>query len=547
MDAPIEYTGTDDIASLVIGTQGILCERRTLKLDVIRTNVSDWSDEDCIAIKLINPDGCYIDIPYAYGHTLGLQMIGSGAGCVSNIVRLARMRNNKIHIDLTNEYYNGKKGWCNENILIGGYLTHVGGFNSTLSRYAIRITSKETDPAKIEENNNNVFYKPCIELGTVALPAESVPILIEHGSFNSIYDVRNEGNGTPFVRTSGTSTENYITTGFGTATVEDNSSAPVTILGPVRSRWHGEYNKLVYDSGAVHKKACYYDNSAEKRVSVAGIGGITSTTYGSLNAYTRYADIYSDYIEARSGYGFGVYVKTDQVHTLIIDSDAEVGYGGRVLVKCFDVDGTVLTSAGANHPYVKGTSQLLFTYNAGYGGVYGTGADHNGAAYVYLHEDVDHVIVYVTSGTANLHLRSLKIYSTLVSATTWNWDSRNDVNCVATMEPVFGTYEIGKRIRNAVPTVGQPKAWISTVAGTMGTLNAGATTGDITSGTATLTVSDATGLAVGNYITIAGVTGVKKITVISGTTVTIDTNADATVNDAAVAYSNATWVSEGNL
>ena len=546
MEAPIEYTGSSDIATLVIGDQATLCERKTLKLNVIRSTVSDWSSEDCIAIKIINPDSCDIQIVYAYGHTIGVQMIGAGAGCVTNQVKLLRIRNCKICVDLTNLYYT-KKGWANDNQFYGGYLTHVGGYNSTLSRYGIRISSLETDPAKITENNNNCFYKPCIELGTVASPAESVPILLEHAAFNSFYDIHNESNGTPMVRVTGSSTENYLTTRYGTATIEDLSSAPVTYLGAVQTRWYEAYNKLVYDSGNLARKACYYSDSTERRVSAAGIGGINVTASGGLNAYTRYAELYRDFIQAASGYGFGIYVKTDVCKDLLIDVDAEVGYGGRVLIKAYDSSGNILTSAGVNHPYVLGTSTLTLTYNSGYGGVYGTGVDHVGPCFVHLHADVDYILVCLTSGTANLRLRSLKIFSKQKGATSWMWGALNALDCVATLLPVFGTYELGQRIKQATPTVGQPKAWICSVAGTMGTLNAGGTTGGITSGTAALTVNAATDLRVGQYITIVGVTGIKKIINIAALVITLDSNADATVTDAAVAFSAGTFVSEGNL
>jgi hypothetical protein len=73
------------------------------------------------------------------------------------------------------------------------------------------------------------------------------------------------------------------------------------------------------------------------------------------------------------------------------------------------------------------------------------------------------------------------------------------------------------------------------------TVNFSTTTGSITSGTASLTVSSAFGLYAGAYITIQGVTGVKLITAISGTTVTIDSNASATVATAAVAFSQPVW------
>lgn len=84
-----------------------------------------------------------------------------------------------------------------------------------------------------------------------------------------------------------------------------------------------------------------------------------------------------------------------------------------------------------------------------------------------------------------------------------------------------------------------------TVAGTQGTL--AGVTGGITSGTKALTVNTTAGLAIGQYITIAGVTGTKQIVDIVALAVTIDSNADATVAAAAVAYANGTTKDFGEI
>jgi hypothetical protein len=110
-----------------------------------------------------------------------------------------------------------------------------------------------------------------------------------------------------------------------------------------------------------------------------------------------------------------------------------------------------------------------------------------------------------------------------------------------TSAPISGTWSVGEQIHYWNTAAGASPGTQCTTAGTMGTLNSGSTTGSITSGTATLTVNSASGLSVGVYISIAGVTGTKIVTAISGTTITIDSNADATVSSAAVAYVNAVF------
>ena len=115
------------------------------------------------------------------------------------------------------------------------------------------------------------------------------------------------------------------------------------------------------------------------------------------------------------------------------------------------------------------------------------------------------------------------------------------------VDPGSGTWELGQASWSSNPQTGTPAFKVCATAGTQGTLNGGATTGSITSGSVTLTVSTATGLGSGGYITIAGVSGKKKIVDIVGTTMTLDSAADATVSGAAVAFSPASFRTPGNL
>ena len=105
-----------------------------------------------------------------------------------------------------------------------------------------------------------------------------------------------------------------------------------------------------------------------------------------------------------------------------------------------------------------------------------------------------------------------------------------------TSVPSTGTWVLGDIINNRSRSQGGIAEWNIIQSGTYGTLNGGSTTGSITSGTTALTVNSATGLYKGAYILIAGVTGVRRVMAVSGTTITIDVAADATVTGAAVSY-----------
>ena len=101
--------------------------------------------------------------------------------------------------------------------------------------------------------------------------------------------------------------------------------------------------------------------------------------------------------------------------------------------------------------------------------------------------------------------------------------------------PASGSWERGTVVYNSAPASAGYVGWVCTTSGTFGTLTGA--TGSITTGTNAMTVNNAALFRLNDYITIAGVSGVKKVIKISGSVVSLDSNADATVSSAAVAYS----------
>lgn len=102
--------------------------------------------------------------------------------------------------------------------------------------------------------------------------------------------------------------------------------------------------------------------------------------------------------------------------------------------------------------------------------------------------------------------------------------------------PTTGTWILGDIINNRQRSQGGIAEWNCIQSGTFGTLNGGATTGSISAGSNSLIVNNATGLYVGCYINITGVTGVKKVIAVNGTSIVLDNNADANVTNATVSY-----------
>jgi hypothetical protein len=110
----------------------------------------------------------------------------------------------------------------------------------------------------------------------------------------------------------------------------------------------------------------------------------------------------------------------------------------------------------------------------------------------------------------------------------------------AAAAPTAGSWARGSVIWNTAATSGGSPGWVCVLDNTFGTL--AGVTGSITTGASLLTVNTVTGLALGQFIDIAGVTGPLRIVEIDTATklVTLSGNADATVAGAAVSFHNHT-------
>lgn len=108
---------------------------------------------------------------------------------------------------------------------------------------------------------------------------------------------------------------------------------------------------------------------------------------------------------------------------------------------------------------------------------------------------------------------------------------------VDTLDPTSGTFELGDQyLTAAVSSTRSTFGKLCITGGTAGTLSG--VTGSVASGSRYVTVSSTSGIPEGGYITIAGVSGVKRVVHIQDSThLYIDTDANATVSGAAVAFS----------
>lgn len=203
-----------------------------------------------------------------------------------------------------------------------------------------------------------------------------------------------------------------------------------------------------------------------------------------------------------------------------------------------DFDRTVLT----NQPILEGCTWRGFNNSP-------NGSGTLAYAYALFSCDINFRITN-TDGTFILFAYPVL---TRIEATTFVQASQRIVGGVyfygidSTAAPTTGSFAKGMRILIDQPAAAAPHEYVVTVSGTLGTLNAGATTGTGTIGTNTLTVNSVTGLSEGVAINIATAGGPYLVRKIVGLVCYLDINLVANVVAQAVSFSNATLVALANL
>jgi BppU N-terminal domain len=446
MDAPLRYRGTLNEPCLIIGETAKTNSNVKLILQSVRNTLSDWTNESSIGIKLINTLESEITIIQSRNYTIGVQFQGDTKGFVYNEVKLFSLSGNKFCIDLTSK----SSGWTNENNFYGGRFSNFSGQNTGKSRYGVRITSED---GYIQ--NNNVFYKPSFELNSsVAAPEEALPILIERGSQNTFIGCRSEGNTATVARVLNDSTENKIHVGFGSQNtkVEDQSTYPASLLEVNRRQTIDRDGKVVFLAHNVHKRACYYNGTTQ--VNVPGVFNTSSVNENVFKYGTGHV-INANYLELGTARGLGIFVDTRTAKRFLIRRDVLLGNEGRVAIRCYDVNGNILTNAGANHPYVKSMAYSSFSYITSYGGIYQNGSDTQDDLYINLHQDVAKIAILLLNGTNLCRVKGFGVYSLDNGHATVSLGYEEIIPGVnlGTTYPTVGTWEKGRVILNDNKTI----------------------------------------------------------------------------------------------
>lgn len=109
--------------------------------------------------------------------------------------------------------------------------------------------------------------------------------------------------------------------------------------------------------------------------------------------------------------------------------------------------------------------------------------------------------------------------------------------------PTTGTWNQGDQVINSNVSAGGYIGWVCIISGSFGSLSG--VTGSISANSTSLVVNNSSSLHVGDFISIAGVSGARQISMISKNTVTINYASNATVSNASISYFRPTFKGYG--
>ncbi|WLR51306.1 glycoside hydrolase family 55 protein [Bacillus tianshenii] len=389
--APIIYTGNENKPVLVIGERDKTSRATYEGLSVIREKSSGWEKEDpylqSIGIQMINVYNSEIEINEVRNFTIGAQLLGSGKGFAYNNVNLGFLGNNYIQLDLTNQ----DGGWTNENVFTGGRFANWSSTHRDQSRYGVRITSKNRQ----YRNNNNVFLKPSFELKQHG-DHETIPILIEHGSKNHFQYIRHESNGKMVARVLNKSSDNFISLGFGSGKVDDQSIYPTTVLESSTSRLMKQYNSLLAKYNLRARMSV-----EDGKVRFKGLDIKIYTTGHNVDEAPEDSFVKKKYnVEFERKFAVGKKMDTSRNKSFVIKrAVSEGGNGGRVVVIGYDENGDVVD--GSKNKWLRTTEYKEAYWRKNYGGAFFTGTDSSSPFYFHVSEEVKEVWIGVTGLSAN--------------------------------------------------------------------------------------------------------------------------------------------------
>lgn len=505
---------------------------KTYKVWVSSSIQSTWTDTNHVGVLFRNVMACNIYPNVVSGFTYGLKFAGIKGGAAYNNIYGGRLLDNGagVYLAVGGLLAQGSE-WVNENKFWGTIFHVSSGTNPTKRRYGIKIGNTAY------QNNNNRFYSPTFEMGS-----RGVPVWNYSGSYNSVYDARDEGNSDTTVLISRvgvqlSNRDNEFTFSYGGVSMVDSSYNGLNEFTPANFRAIDQANYITITSVEnIVDKISYYDSDSTLNITAPAYFSMSTNAGAPITNLKSTLLLKGDHLQVGSNAAvMAEEVDATNIKKFIIKRSVVDGYGGRIAIALLDSSGQNITSSSSIQ------SALATSYSTAYGGVQITGTDNSTDMNVVIPDAVKRMRVYFVSGTNVLKLKAFRIVAVGTGTTASVSIAKSQSFNSAKEEPTIGSYRQGRVIYNDMSTDTDISHWICTSPGTFGTLSG--VTGSISASTNILTVNDASNIEKGNILKI----GSQNLEVIgkSGTTIYLYSNSTSTLSGASIQYSAPTFKAVG--
>ena len=403
----MHYTGTADQPAVIIGGGASVAN---FSLDCDTTH--DWSDEDCVGLRLVNCRRRDIHIRRLVGFTINLQAWGSStSGIGYNTISVLQSFDAAYHVDIHSTVANG---WINENYWYLNGIDNTSSFPTDIDSYGVRIKAESGAYTGI---NSNVFYKPCFELEDGDSGVERIPVWLDNAGLRNVFhDARVESGRGAVMKVSS-----------DTFAVIGNKLDVLTLIG---SQFTGEPSPVLVlntDGGLGFDNTVSTPRFGSDLLATWNSGDLAQQSFASTAARIQTQGVFYEHASDDAGVerydgvakilhrgiylggissALGVFVDTTTHKEFILKINSATGANAAIV--CYDANGAVLDDGDAGEPHVSGGSSAL-TADATWGFSYRTTGGNLGLLKFRVGSTVKKIKVLVNGTDAGVSVSSFSI------------------------------------------------------------------------------------------------------------------------------------------
>jgi hypothetical protein len=361
MRGSILYAGAPGVAALTVGDGGVVRNAAKLYqgLRVIRSTVSDWSNEADIGLVLRNLDASTVEIRQVEGFTIGIRTMGVERGFEDSVLHLGRIVNNRIGLDV---HCATAAAWNTSVRYHGGHFAIASALYPDKDRFGVRFSAA---PGAYVAHNRHVFFGPAFELQGRNRPIAGIPFLSEVSSRSVMaYGMRMEGC-SPFAARHTANAQDHVyevawaSQGYGVDVDYAPGAARVgaVVRGMHQAAAHREFTRDVANIPNLRATAFRWtatQTGFERLACLSTNVGGNPTTLANF-AFPGLEDfVLTDrgvVLPGGRGLGFVVDARRCKEFALAVDADEP-----RMVVQCFDAAMRLLTDAAGQMARASGMS-----------------------------------------------------------------------------------------------------------------------------------------------------------------------------------------------